>query len=244
MDLDPRDFVRILGVGALAAASGGMAAAAAAQGAAGAASLASFENGQYVLPKLPYAVDALEPTLGRRTVELHHDAHHAGYVRGLNKALEELQKARQAKDMSLVKYWTHELAFNGSGDMLHCLYWNSMAPKGTAMEGRLAEMVARDFGSGDAFLAQFAAAAKAVEASGWGVAAYEPSAGRILVLQAEKHQDLAVWGVVPLLACDVWEHAYYLDYQNRRADYVDAWLKIANWHYAQERLTAATGVAG
>ena len=133
------------------------------------------------------------------------------------------------------------MAFNGSGHVLHTLFWNSMAPGGKPLAGPLAEAVTRDFGSAEAFLKQFAAATKAVEASGWGVVAFEPVAAKVLILTAERHEDLTIWGVTPLLACDVWEHAYYLDYQNRRPDYVDGFMKVANWDFAGQRYVQARG---
>ncbi len=191
------------------------------------------------MPELPYAYDALEPFLGKQTVTIHHDKHTAGYVKGLNATLDELAKARRSGDMGGIRPLSRNLAFNGSGAVLHAIYWNSMTPGGKPLEGALADAVKASFGSTDAFLAQFAAAAKAVEASGWGVVAYEPVAGSIVVLQAEKHEDLAIWGVTPLLVCDVWEHAYYLDYQNERGSYVDGFMKVANWEFAGQRYAQA-----
>ena len=234
--------MRTASLGALAAAVGVGAA-----GAAGGArsgnprELAAYADGRYALPPLPYAYDALEPFLGRQTLALHHDKHHQGYVNGLNAALDKLAAARAAGDYSAVQALSRDVAFHGSGHVLHSLYWRSMIPGGLAPGGVLAEAVERDFGSQKAFLDHFAAATKAVEASGWGVVTYEPVAGRVLVLQAEKHQDLTVWGAVPLLVCDVWEHAYYLDYQNRRPDYVAAFMGVANWGFAGERYRLATG---
>lgn len=197
------------------------------------------KNGKYVLPSLPYGYAALEPFLGRETLSLHHDKHHQGYVNGLNTALEKLAAGRDAGDYGAIKHLSADLAFHGSGHVLHTLYWQSMTPGGGKLEGELADAVKRDFGSEDAFLAHFVAATKAVEASGWGLVAYEPMGGKVLVLQAEKHQNLTVWGVVPLLVCDVWEHAYYLDYQNRRAEYVDSFLGVANWDFANQRYQQA-----
>ena len=198
------------------------------------------KDGKYVLPPLPYAYDALEPFLGKQTLTLHHDKHHQGYVSGLNTALEKLAAARAAGDYGAVKALSRDLAFNGSGHVLHTLFWNSMKPGGSPLAGELAETVKRDFGSTDAFLAHFAAATVAVEGSGWGVVACSPLAGGLRILQAEKHQNLAVWGAVPLLVCDVWEHAYYLDYQNRRADFVAGFMKVANWEFADRLYRQAT----
>jgi Fe-Mn family superoxide dismutase len=229
-------------VGLATAAALGSRSAAAAEAAGAAAPLLPrvFAGGRYILPPLPYAYDALEPFLGARTLEVHRDKHHQGYVKGLNATLAKLASARDARDYGAIKALSRALAFHGSGHVLHCLYWSSMRPGGCPMGGSLAAAVERDFGSREAFLDQFVAATKSVEGSGWGIVAYEPMGGKVLVLQAEKHQNLAVWGAVPLLVCDVWEHAYYLDYQNRRADYVEAFLGVANWELAGALLEAAS----
>jgi Fe-Mn family superoxide dismutase len=199
----------------------------------------AFDGQKYTLPKLPYAYDALEPVYDKRTVELHHDKHHMAYVNGLNKALEQLAAARKSGDFAAVKAASKNLAFHGSGHALHTLFWHSMKPGGAQMPDQLAKAMTESFESVDAAKAHFAAATKEVEASGWGVLALEPMSGKLLVLQAEKHQDLTVWGVTPLLVCDVWEHAYYLKYANNRAEWVDNFMKIANWEFAAQRLAAA-----
>ena len=190
----------------------------------------------YVLPPLPYAADALEPVLSRELIALHHGKHHTGYVKGLNATLTRLAEARQAGDFSAITALSRDLAFHGSGHVLHSLYWRSMTPGGSPLpKGRLAAAMDASFGSASACEAQFAAASKSVEGSGWGVLAYEPLAGRLVVLQAEKHQNLTIWGAAPIMVCDVWEHAYYVQYQNRRADYVDGFLKIVDWTAAAKR---------
>ena len=195
----------------------------------------AFGDGRYTLPPLPYPYDALEPLYEARTLKIHHDRHHAGYVRGLNKTLDQLTAARQAGDYTKVKSLSRNLAFHGSGHVLHSLFWRSMVPGGADIPGPLAEAMVQSFGSVDAGKQQFAAATKAVEGSGWGVLGYEPVGGKLIVLQAEKHQNLTVWGVVPLLVCDVWEHAYYLQYANRRGEWVKNFLKLADWRFAARR---------
>jgi len=185
---------------------------------------------KHQLPPLPYAYEALEPHMDEATVRLHHDKHHQGYVDGLNKAEEKLQEAREKGDYSLVKHWERELAFHGSGHIFHTLYWENMKPGGGGEAvGPIAEQIVKDFGSYAAFRAQFKAAAVAVEGSGWTVLVWNPVFNKLEILMAEKHQNLAQWGVVPLLIVDVWEHAYYLKYQNRRADFVEAWFNLINW---------------
>jgi len=189
------------------------------------------------LPPLPYPDDALEPVIDRKTVNIHYTKHFAGYVTGLNATLEKLEKARQSGDFSAIKALSRDLAFNGSGVVLHWIYFSTIGPNPAAPSPTMEKLLARDFGSVDAFGKQFAAASKNVEASGWGVLAWEPFSKRLVILQAEKHQNLTTWGAMPILVCDVWEHAYYLHYQNRRDEYVDNFKKIIDWKKVEERFT-------
>jgi Fe-Mn family superoxide dismutase len=197
----------------------------------------------YELPPLAYAYNALEPHIDEPTLRLHHDKHHKGYVDGLNKAEAKLAEARQKGDFTLIKHWARELAFHGSGHILHSLYWATMAPNGKGggdkPGGALLRQLESDFGSFDTFTKQFGAAAAAVEGSGWGVLVLSPLAKKLEILTAEKHQDLTQWGCVPILTVDVWEHAYYLKYQNRRTEYLAAWWNVVNWPVVAERLAAA-----
>ena len=198
---------------------------------------------KYELPPLPYAYNALEPHIDEQTMRLHHDKHHLAYVNGLNNALEKLEAARAAGDFGLVKHWSREAAFHGSGHFLHAIFWPNMAPAGKGgggePSGDLAAQIAKDFGDFAKFKAQFTAASNAVEGSGWGLLVWEPASAQLEVLQAEKHQNLTQWGVRPLLVLDVWEHAYYLKYQNNRGAYVEAWWNVVNWADAAERFKAA-----
>ncbi|MFH1438724.1 MAG: superoxide dismutase [Pseudomonadota bacterium] len=192
--------------------------------------LDSGGGGAYALPPLPYGYDALEPVIDSRTLELHHGKHHAGYVKKFNLALDMLIEARDKDDFSMITHWSRETAFHGSGHILHCLYWKSMSPKPEKKTANaLLKAIKTDFGGLKPLRKQFEAAAGAVEGSGWCVLALEPVGRRLIVLQVEKHQDLVVWGAVPLLVCDVWEHAYYLAYQNRRAEYVEKFMTIVDW---------------
>ena len=195
------------------------------------------------LPALPYPYDALEPYIDEQTMRLHHDVHHKGYVKGLNRAEEMLAKAREAGDFALIKHWEREAAFHGSGHFLHTIFWPNMAPAGRGgggePTGELAAAIRADFGSFEAFKKQFAAATTAVEGSGWGILAYRPVDSRLVILTAEKHQNLTQWGVIPLLVLDVWEHAYYLNYQNRRGEYVNNFFNIVNWSDVTARYAIA-----
>jgi superoxide dismutase, Fe-Mn family len=198
------------------------------------------EKGEYILPALPYAYSALEPHIDEQTMRLHHDKHHLAYVNGLNAALAALAKARETNDYSLVQYYTNQASFHGAGHILHLIFWNNMSPNGGGeSKGALAQAIVRDFGSFAGFKANFDAAANKVEGGGWAILAYQPLGKQLLILQAEKHQNLSQWGAVPLLVLDVWEHAYYLKYQNRRADYVTAFHNVINWDDVADRFVKA-----
>jgi Fe-Mn family superoxide dismutase len=175
-------------------------------------------------------------------LQIHHDQHHKAYVEGLNKAELKLMEARRKRDFALIKHWERELAFHGSGHILHSIYWKSMAPIGNRWETPGAETIKHImsyFGSLAAFWEQFTAAAINVEASGWALLVWQSAWGRLEILTIEKHQDFYQVGSIPILVMDVWEHAYYLDYQNKRKDYVTAWGRLVNWHEVERRLLLA-----
>lgn len=189
------------------------------------------------LPPLPYEYNALEPHIDEQTMRLHHDKHHLAYVNGLNNAEAKLAEAREKGDFSLVKHWEREAAFHGAGHFLHVIFWENMSPKGGGQPtGKLADAISKDFGSFDKFLAHFKAAGAAVEGSGWVILVKNNMSGKLDILTAEKHQDLSQWVVTPLLACDVWEHAYYLKYQNNRAAYIEGFCKVINWEDVAKRM--------
>lgn len=191
---------------------------------------------KYSLPELPYAYNALEPYMDEETVRIHHDMHHNGYVNGLNTALKKLQEAREKQDFALIKHWERELAFNGAGNYLHTLYWENMSPKGGGKpSGKLAEKIDSDFGSFENFRKEFSAAAAAVEGSGWCLLVYSQDDDKLSILAVEKHQNQLIPGMAPLMTIDVWEHAYYLKYKNKRPDFIEAWWNLVNWKYIEER---------
>jgi Fe-Mn family superoxide dismutase len=196
---------------------------------------------EYTLPKLPYAYDALEPFIDKETVTLHHDKHHAAYVAGFNATLKKLAEAREKGDYSAVKTLERDLAFHGAGAVLHSLYWEGLCPKAESKEptgGKFLDRVKVDFGGLDKLKAEMGAAAKTVEGSGWAVLAWDAVGKQLLVTQVENHQKLVVPGYVPLYVIDVWEHAYYLRYQNRRAEYVDGIWNIVNWAAVEKKFGA------
>jgi len=199
-------------------------------------------SNDYVLPSLPYAYEALEPVIDAQTMRLHHDLHHKVYVDGANQAVQALAAARESGDFKLIDYWERKQAFHLSGHQLHSLFWRNMAPPGrTGTPGQeLASALGASFGSTDKFKAQFSAAARTVEGNGWAMLAWDSTDRSLLVLAIENHQKQGLWGVVPLLVCDVWEHAYYLKYQNRRADFVKAFWDVVNWSDVSTRYTTAS----
>jgi superoxide dismutase, Fe-Mn family len=191
---------------------------------------------KHELPSLPYEYGALEPHYEERTLRLHHDAHHKAYVDGLNNAEAKLIKAREEGDFALVKHWERELAFHGSGHILHTIFWDNMKPDGGGpATGKVAVRLEKDFGGFEPFKKQFSAAAAAVEGSGWAVLCWNPYFSKLEILTAEKHQDLTQWGAYPLLVVDVWEHAYYLQYQNKRPAFIEAWWNLVNWDDVNRR---------
>jgi superoxide dismutase, Fe-Mn family len=195
-------------------------------------------SSRYILPELPYKYNALEPVISEEIMRLHHDKHHAAYVNGANAALEKLEKGRAGGLQGVdVKATLRDLAFNASGHALHAMFWPNMkASNNDKPGGILADQISKDFGSYDTFKLQFSSAAKTVEGSGWAILAFDPLSDQLITLQAEKHQNLTTQGSVPILVLDVWEHAYYLQYKNDRAAYVDKWLSVVDWSDVEKRL--------
>ena len=199
--------------------------------------------GGHTLPPLPYPYNALEPYIDEETMKIHHDIHHKAYVDGLNKTEKELQNARTSNNFELIKHWEREAAFNGAGHYLHTIFWNIMSPNGGGQpSGNLMREINQSFGSFEKFKNQFSEAANNVEGSGWAILVWSPRARRLEILQAEKHQNLSQWDVIPLLVLDVWEHAYYLKYKNERKKYVENWWNIVNWPEVEKRLNEASQI--
>jgi Fe-Mn family superoxide dismutase len=194
----------------------------------------------YTLPDLPYDYGALEPHISGEIMQLHHDKHHATYVKGANTALDQLASMRESGDFANLNKAQQDLAFNYSGHVNHSVFWPNMSPDGgDKPDGELAAAIDRDFGSFDAFRAHFSAAAIGVQGNGWAALSYDEAGGRLLVGQFNDHQVRQFTGTVPLLLLDVWEHAFYLQYKNVKPDYVNAWWNVVNWAYVAERYTAA-----
>jgi superoxide dismutase, Fe-Mn family len=199
--------------------------------------------GGHTLPPLPYPYNALEPYIDEKTMRLHHDVHHEGYVNGLNKAEKMMEKARLSGDFDLIKHWEREAAFNGAGHYLHTIFWEIMSPSGDGEpNGSIRDQINLSFGNFNAFKKHFSSAAEKVEGGGWAILVWSPRSHRLEILQAEKHQNLSQWDIIPLLVIDVWEHAYYLKYNTKRKDYIDNWWNIVNWPEVQRRFDVAQTV--
>lgn len=194
----------------------------------------------YSLPELPYDPGALEPHISGRILELHHDKHHAAYVKGANTTLEKLSEIREKGDFSTISMLEKNLAFHVSGHVLHSVFWTNLSPHGGgAPAGPFAELLDATFGGFPAFRQQMTEAASTIQGSGWALASWEPLAGRLVVQQIHDHQGNHGQGTVPLLAIDGWEHAYYLQYENRKADFFEAFWNVVNWDDVTRRLADA-----
>jgi Fe-Mn family superoxide dismutase len=197
----------------------------------------------YTLPPLPYAYNALEPYISQQIMTLHHDKHHNAYVTGANAALDKLEKARAGTLQIDIKGTLRDLSFNVGGHKLHSIFWTNMAAAGKggggAPTGKLADKITADFGSVDKFKAQFSDAAKAVEGSGWALLLYDHEIDSLVLTQVEKQNFMHLPELPILLSIDVWEHAYYLQYLNDRAKYVEAWWNVVNWEDVGKRLEKA-----
>ncbi len=206
--------------------------------------MATPPTSAYTLPDLPYDPAALEPHLSARIVELHHSKHHAAYVKAANETLEKLHQAREKGEWGSLVGLEKSLAFNLGGHVLHSIYWSNLSPDGGGEPtGPLAEAIGRSFGSFARFRDHFTNVVNTVQGSGWGLLTYEPLGGRLIVEQLEVHHESTVLGGVPLLAIDAWEHAYYLQYENRRPEYTAAIWNLVNWADVGARLAAASGLA-
>ncbi|MDR7293397.1 superoxide dismutase [Pseudoglutamicibacter albus] len=195
---------------------------------------------QYTLPDLDYDYGALEPHISGKIMELHHSKHHATYVKGANTALEQLAEARDKGDLSNVNKLTKDLAFNLGGHTNHSIFWKNLSPEGGGEPtGELAEAINEHFGSFENFKKHFNAAALGIQGSGWALLSYEGIGGKLLIEQLHDQQGDVPVATQPLLMLDMWEHAFYLDYLNVKADYVDAFWNIVNWDNVSERYAAA-----
>jgi len=200
----------------------------------------------YSLPDLPYDYAALEPHISGRIMELHHDKHHAAYVAGANTALEKLAAARAADDFAAVNLHEKNLAFNLGGHVNHSVFWQNLSPEGgDKPTGELGAAIDEFFGSFEGFQKHFAANALGIQGSGWSILAWDSIGQKLVIVQLYDQQSNIALGLVPVVVLDMWEHAFYLDYVNVKADYVKAWWNIVNWADAAARFDRArTQTAG
>lgn len=194
----------------------------------------------YSLPDLPYDPGALEPHVSGRIMELHHDKHHATYVKGANTALDKLHELRGKGDFTAISMLEKNLAFNVSGHVLHSVFWTNLSPDGGGEPtGELATLMEETFGGFPAFRAQMNEAAATIQGSGWALASWEPVAARVVIQQVYDHQGNHGQGTTPLLAIDAWEHAYYLQYENEKTKFFEAIWNVVNWDDLARRLAEA-----
>jgi superoxide dismutase, Fe-Mn family len=185
---------------------------------------------KYVLPPLPFDVAALEPHISARIMELHHDKHHGAYVTNANGLLDRLEESRAKEDFATIPALERGLAFNVSGHVLHTIFWQNLQGKAEPEPtGALAEQIKRDFGSFAIFKKQMNAAASTVMGSGWGALVWEPLLGRLITVQIYDHQSNITQAGIPIMVLDAWEHAWYLQYVNRKTDFFEATWSLWNW---------------
>ncbi len=194
----------------------------------------------YSLPALPYDYAALEPFISGKIMELHHDKHHAAYVKGANDTLDQLAEARDKNAFGGVNGLEKSLAFHLGGHINHSVFWPNLSPDGgDKPTGELAAAIDEFFGSFDGFKAHFTANANAIQGSGWSILAWDSLGQRLNVLQLFDQQGNIPAAQIPIVLLDMWEHAFYLQYQNVKADYVTAWWNVVNWADAADRFNKA-----
>ena len=204
--------------------------------------------GKYTLPEMPYAYDALEPHIDAQTMEIHHSKHHQKYTDGMNGALEKLSPELQDKDIEEILSNINQVPddvkgainFNGGGYDNHKLFWNSMKQNGGGEPtGAIADAINDSFGSFAEFKELFSSKTAPIQGSGWGWLVYNPNSGKVEYKAMPNQTSPRTEGLVPLLGLDVWEHAYYLKYQNKRPDYIAAGWNVINWDEVNDRCSKA-----
>ena len=188
------------------------------------------------MKELQYPMNALEPYYSKETLEIHYNVLYKGYVENTNKTEEKLENARRLQDFKNIKCLEKDLSFFGSGVILHELFFENMGPAiPTSPNKSLMEQIIKDFGTYEIFKEQFTESSKVVEASGWNLLVWVPRFNKLEILQCEKHQNLTLWGCIPLLVLDMWEHSYFLQYRTNRLEYINAFWNIVNWNAVNNR---------
>lgn len=201
------------------------------------------EKKLYALPPLPYALNALEPVISEQIMKLHYEKHHQTYINNLNQALEKYAQAEKTLDLPTQIALESAIRFNGGGHINHSIFWTNLASKneggGTPPEGALLKALETQFGSLEKFIQEFNAKTVAIQGSGWGWLGYNKAENRLQIACCNNQDPLSTQGLIPLLGIDVWEHAYYLDYKNVRADYLKNIWQVVNWRNVAERYEKA-----
>lgn len=197
----------------------------------------------YSLPPLPYGFNELEPFISAEIMQLHYGKHHAGYVKNTNDALQKLSEAMKLNALDQQIVIQESITFNGGGHLNHSLFWENLAPQtkggGTLFDGELKKRLVAIYGSVERFVEQMSAAATGVKGSGWAWLGFSKREKQLSILTTQNHDLPIAEGFAPLLCIDVWEHAYYLQYKNVRADYIKALWNIINWKTVETRLLSA-----
>ena len=199
------------------------------------------DQGNFIQQPLPYNKNFLEPFMDEETLHLHYTFHHGNAVKAANNYQSKIREALNTNTVDTVDYFTKKLSLQFSSHIFHTIFWTNLTNKKSDPSGELLKEIERSFGSYDKLKLLITQISKSVDGNGWGILAYQPYSKKLCVLQCENHEKLTQWGCVPLLVIDVWEHAYYLDYQNRRADYANAVIeKLINWEFAAVNLGKAS----
>lgn len=199
--------------------------------------------GNFALQPLPFQESFLEPHMDQETLHLHYMFHHGDAVKAANKDLQMVKKALDENNVETVDYWTKKLSYHLSSHILHTIFWTNLTNHKTDPKGELLKQIDKDFGSYDKLKLLVSRTSKGVDGNGWGILGYHPSTKKLIVMQCENHEKLTLWGVVPILVIDVWEHSYYLKYRNRKAEFVDNIFNVLNWDNVADRYDLARKIA-
>lgn len=200
------------------------------------------DNGILIHSPLPYAKNALEPFMDEETLYLHHTFHHGNAVKAANDYNKKIQAACESGNYENTDYWTKKMSLQSSSHILHSIFWTNLGSQKTQPKGELLARIEKQYKGFDKFKGLVSHLSKTVDGNGWGILGYQPFTNQLVLLQCENHEKLTQWGVVPLLVIDVWEHAYYLKFKNKRNDFVDNLFNIINWDNVADRLANAVKI--
>lgn len=190
----------------------------------------------YKMIKLPYSYDNFEPIISKETMKNHYEILYKGYSDKLNATLSKINNARNNNDYTNIKCLKKELSFQGSGAILHEMFFENITPSKTKISKELITRINNNFNNFNNFINEFIETSTNIEGSGWTILGYTKALDKLLILQCEKHQDLSIWDFDPILVIDIWEHAYYLDYQTKKKEYIKNIFQFINWEIVDTRL--------